>query len=138
MDFPFKTLLDGSDRKWMLAENDFFIAILESVPMQLGHVVIVSKIAEDHLLRLPDAALASLLVFSKPIARAIERVIACEKVGVAVIGLQTRHAHLHLVPIHSADDLNFSREKRFVPESELRATFRELLEILGTPDVESR
>ncbi|MBC7387447.1 MAG: HIT family protein [Cryobacterium sp.] len=119
MTSPFSRLIDGSDREWILTENEYFLAVLETKPLVLGHVVVVAKEAKDGLFDLADGALSSLLVFSKPIAKAIEMSVTCKKVGVAVIGLETRHAHLHLVPISSAQDLNFTREKLRLEECEL-------------------
>lgn len=120
MDSPFASLIDGSKTAFVIAENPYFIAVLESKPMVLGHVVVVSKKEEDHLFDLEEAALGSLLTFAKPIAEAIAQSVPCRKVGIAVIGLETRHAHLHLVPMNSADDLNFTRAKLSVTENELR------------------
>ena len=120
MNSPFASVLDGSQTQWVLTENEFFIAVLETKPLVLGHVVMISRTAEDDLFDLAEDALASLLTFSKPIAKAIQKAVPCRKVGIAVIGLETRHAHLHLVPIQSADDLNFTRAKLSVSEDELR------------------
>ena len=111
MNSPFYDLIHGSDRTLILQENEFFIAALEKKPLVLGHVVVVSKIQRDHLFDLPETSLASLLVFSKNIAQAIQKTVSCTKVGVAVLGLETRHAHLHLVPVNTAGDLNFTRPK---------------------------
>lgn len=130
MNAPFESVLDGSHSLWVISENQHFIAILETKPLVLGHVVVISKKAEDHLFDLEEDALASLLNFSKPIAKAIEKSVKCRKVGVAVIGLEMRHAHLHLVPINSADDLNFTRTKLSVSDEALRAVLRKIRQSL--------
>jgi histidine triad (HIT) family protein len=122
MTSPFSDLISGKDRKWAIAENEHFIAVLETKPLRLGHVVVVSKVEKDALFDLDSDALQSLLVFAKPIAKAIQGAVPCRKVGIAVIGLETRHAHLHLVPIDSADDLNFTRAKLLPSEDELQKT----------------
>ncbi len=111
MSSPFSDLLEGRDRSLVISENDYFWAVLEKRPLVLGHVIIVSKREIDDLFDLTESELANLMVFSAQLARALKQVIVCTKVGVAVLGLETRHAHLHLVPIQSADDLNFTRAK---------------------------
>lgn len=126
MPSPFESILQGHDRTWMIGENDHFIAVLEKRPLVLGHVILISKRIEDHLYDLPDLELSTLMVFSKQIAHAIQKVISCKKIGTAVIGLETRHAHLHLVPISSADDLNFTRPKLSPSEEELRETLNQI------------
>jgi histidine triad (HIT) family protein len=120
MNSPFATILLGQDRSLVIGENAHFIAVLEKKPLVLGHVVVIAKRNEDALYDLPDEELATLLVFSKRIAQAMKAVIACQKIGTAVLGLETRHAHLHLVPISSADDLNFTRAKLSPSEEELK------------------
>ena len=111
MSSPFSQFLSKTDTSLTLAENEHFLAVLEANPLVLGHVVVIAKREVDDLLALEDQELASLLIFSKRIAQAISAQVKCEKVGVAALGLQTRHAHLHLVPVSTADDLNFTREK---------------------------
>jgi histidine triad (HIT) family protein len=120
---PFAAILSGETKEQVIAENDFFIAVLETKPLVVGHVVVIAKQVKDDLFDLPAVELATLLVFAQPIAHAIRAAILCRKVGVAVLGLQTQHAHLHLVPIASADDLNFTRPK-------LTPTFAELKDAL--------
>jgi histidine triad (HIT) family protein len=117
---PFSSLLQGLEKDFVIAQSDFFIAVLEKKPLVLGHVVVVSKTAEDAIFDLSNQALSNLMPFCRPIARSIQQMVPCVKVGVAVLGLQTRHAHLHLVPVSSAEDLNFAREKLTVSDDELR------------------
>lgn len=106
----------------VIAENEHFIAVLEKKPLVLGHVILISKRAEDNVFDLANEELATLMVFSKRVSKAIQKTIPCRKVGVAVIGLETRHAHMHLVPINSADDLNFTRAKLEVDDAQLAET----------------
>lgn len=119
MNSPFTKILDGSDRTLVIAENAHFIAVLDAHPLVLGHTILISKLNEDDLMDLPDAALETLMPFAKQIAKAMKQAISCRKVGTAVIGLETRHAHLHLVPLQSANDLNFTREKLSPTPTEL-------------------
>jgi histidine triad (HIT) family protein len=119
MNYPFAAILDGKDRSLVIAESDHFVAVLDKKPLVLGHTLIISKRIEDHLFDLSNEELGSIMQFAKSIAAAIRTVAECKKVGVAVIGLETRHAHMHLVPINSADDLNFTRVKLSPSEEEL-------------------
>lgn len=120
MNSAFAQIIFGQDRSFCILENESFVAVLEKNPLVLGHVVLISKIFKDDLFDLPDEDLARALVFAKLISRGIRNVIPCQKVGLAVLGLETRHAHLHLVPISSADDLNFTRPKIAATDEILR------------------
>ena len=95
----------------IIAENDSFIAFLDVFPLALGHVLVVPKIEIDYIFSIEDALLAEMIVFSKKIAIAIEQAISCKRVGVAVIGLEVPHAHIHLIPLQTVQDINFTREK---------------------------
>jgi histidine triad (HIT) family protein len=95
----------------IVSENDRFIAFLDINPLVLGHTLVVPKVEVDYIFDLDDNTLAAMLVFAKPIARAIASVVPCQRIGLSVIGLEVPHTHLHLVPINSADDLNFTRKK---------------------------
>ena len=113
-----------------IAETESFIAILEKKPLVLGHVVVISKRIEDHFFDLSSEELSSILPFAKRLSTAIQKTIPCKKVGVAVIGLETRHAHLHLVPLTSADDLNFTKPKLTPSDSELNQVLSQMRSIL--------
>lgn len=88
-----------------------FFAFLDIFPMAEGHVLVVPKVETDKFFDVADDILANWLVFAKPIAKAIEKAFPCERCGISVIGLEVPHAHMHLVPINGADDLNFTRPK---------------------------
>lgn len=107
----FSKIINGEIPCYKVAENDDFLAFLDIFPMVEGHVLVIPKIAIDRFFDLPDNILAEMLVFAKPIAKAMERIFPCERVGLSVIGLEVPHAHLHLVPINGSDDLNFTRRK---------------------------
>lgn len=98
-----------------------FCAFLDVFPLVAGHTLVVPKKETDKFFDLDDAELAAILSFAKPIARAIERAFPCQRCGIAVVGLEVPHAHVHLVPINAADDLNFTRPK-------LKPTQEELIE----------
>lgn len=107
----FSKIIKGDIPSYRIAENDKFYAFLDIFPLVQGHTLIVPKVEIDKFFDLDAALLAEFLVFAKPVATAIERAIPCNRVGISVVGLEVPHAHMHLVPINSADDLNFSRPK---------------------------
>lgn len=95
----------------LIAENEQYMAFLDVMPLREGHTLIVPKNEVDYIFDLSTEDLAGLLEFARPIAKAIEKVIPCQRVGLSVIGLEVPHTHLHLVPIDTANDLNFTRSK---------------------------
>lgn len=106
----------------IVAEDDRFIAFLDIMPMVLGHTLVVPKKEIDYIYDLPDQDLADIHVFAKQIAAAVRKAVPCKRIGVAVIGLEVPHAHIHLIPMNSADDLNFTRPKLKPTQEELAAT----------------
>ena len=107
----FSKIIQGEIPAYKIAENELFIAFLDVFPLQKGHVLVVPKIEVDKVFELPDNYLSELLVFAKPIAKAIEESFPCNRVGMVTVGLEVPHAHLHLIPINQADDLNFANPK---------------------------
>lgn len=106
---------------FIIVENEDFIAFLDVFPLQLGHVLVVSKLEVDRLYDLPLNILEKLLVFAQPLCRSIEKSVSCKRVGMAVIGVEVAHAHLHLVPIiNDANDLNFVNPKLKVSSESLK------------------
>lgn len=118
----FSKIINGDIPSYKIAENEKFIAFLDIQPLVTGHVLVVPKTEVDKIFDVPDDYLAAMLVFAKPIAHAIEKAYDCNRCGISVIGLEVPHAHMHLVPINSADDLNFSRPKLSVTQEELKVT----------------
>lgn len=124
---PFHSqLTQGSQHPAFVAESPRFLAFVESRPLVEGHVVIAAKREEDHLFDLTEDELAELMALAKRVATALRTHFACEKIGTAAIGLETRHAHLHLVPISTADDLNFTRAKLSLSEARVAALASDL------------
>ena len=107
----FSKIINGEISSYKIAENENFYAFLDIFPMTKGHVLVVPKIEIDKIFDLPENHLAEMMVFAKPIAKSIELSFPCNRCGISVIGLEVPHAHMHLIPINSADDLNFTREK---------------------------
>lgn len=116
----FSKIIAGEIPSYKIAENDKFYAFLDIFPLTEGHVLVVPKIETDKFFEVPDTFLAEILVFAKPIAKAIELSFPCNRVGMAVVGLEVPHAHLHLVPINNIDDLNFTRGKIKVGPEQLK------------------
>src|SRR5579862_7252316 len=118
----FSRIIAGEIPSYRIAEDENFFAFLDIFSMREGHTLVVPKMETDNLFDLPDNYLNKLLLFAKPIAKAIEKSFACNRCGLSVVGLEVPHAHLHLIPIDSADDLNFTREKmKLTPENLLAA-----------------
>jgi histidine triad (HIT) family protein len=117
----FSKIIQGEIPAYKIAENDLFIAFLDIFPLQKGHVLVVPKIEVDKVFELPDNYLSELLVFAKPIAKAMEDSFPCNRIGMVTVGLEVPHAHLHLIPINQAEDLNFSNPKLQLEKAELIA-----------------
>lgn len=129
----FSKIIAGQIPCYRIAENERFFAFLDIAPMARGHVLVVPKLEIDKLFDLPADYLAEILVFAQPIARAIEQVFDCNRCGVEVIGLDVPHVHIHLIPINSADDLNFTREKLSLSPEEFREVQEQITGALPAP-----
>lgn len=127
----FSKIITGEIPSYKIAENDQFFAFLDIFPMAKGHVLVVPKIETDHFFELDEDFLSAILVFSKPIAKAIEQCFPCNRCGISVMGLEVPHAHLHLVPINNADDLNFTRSKLKLSADELKVIQEILLSAIA-------
>ncbi len=126
----FSKIIAGEIPCYKIAENEKFIAFLDVFPLVKGHVLVVPKLEVDKLFDVPDAYMSEWLVFAKPIAKAIESAMPCNRVGISVIGLEVPHAHMHLVPINSANDLNFTQEKLKLTSEELQEVQNKILKHL--------
>jgi histidine triad (HIT) family protein len=105
----------------IVAENDTFIAFLDVMPLVHGHVLVVPKQEVDYIFDLDDATLSGLIVFAKKVAVAIKKAVPCKRIGIAVIGLEVPHTHVHLVPMNSVGDINFTQPKIKPSQEELAA-----------------
>jgi histidine triad (HIT) family protein len=123
----FSKIIAGEIPSYKIAENKNFFAFLDIFPLVEGHTLVVPKIEVDKMFDLPDEYLSEIMVFAKPIARAIERSFRCNRCGLAVVGLEVPHAHLHLVPINSIDDLNFTRGKLKLTPDQLKRAQEKIL-----------
>lgn len=126
----FSKIIAGQIPSYKIAENERFFAFLDIFPIREGHVLVVPKTETDKFFDLTSDDLAAMLLFAQPIAKAIEKAFPCNRCGISVIGLEVPHAHMHLVPIDSADDLNFTRPKLKMSAEELNAIQDKILEVL--------
>ncbi len=116
----FSKIIAGQIPSYKIAEDDNFFAFLDIFPLVKGHVLVVPKNETDKFFDLSDVYLSGMLLFAKPIAQGIEKAFDCNRCGISVVGLEVPHAHMHLVPINSADDLNFTRDKLKLSAEELK------------------
>jgi len=123
----FSRIIAGEIPSYKIAESEKFIAFLDIEPLVKGHVLVVPKIEVDKIFDVPDDYLAEMLVFAKPIAHAIEKAFNCRRCGISVVGLEVPHAHMHLIPINSSNDLNFTRSKLKCSSEELKSVQEKLL-----------
>ena len=113
----FSRIIKGEIPCYKIAENDQFFAFLDINPLSKGHTLVVPKHETDYLFNIDDEELGQMMVFAKKVAQAIEKAIPCKRIGVAVIGLEVPHAHIHLVPITCEGDLDFKKEHlKLTPE----------------------
>jgi histidine triad (HIT) family protein len=117
----FSRIVSGEIPSYKVAENDAYYAFLDINPLQKGHTLVIPKKEVDYIFDLSDEELAGLMTFAKEVAVAIGKAIPCLRVGMAVLGLDVPHAHVHLVPLHSGDDLNFSHPKKQFTAEEMQA-----------------
>lgn len=126
----FSKIIAGEIPSYKIAENEKFFAFLDLFPLREGHVLVVPKKETDNLFDLPEDYLKEILVFARPIAKAIESVFDCNRCGISVIGLEVPHAHLHLIPINSSNDLNFTQSKPKATDESLEKVRQKIVNAL--------
>lgn len=117
----FSKIIAGEIPSYKIAENDKFYAFLDIFPLRKGHTLVIPKIEVDNFFDMPDEYLSEMLVFARPIAKAIEKSFDCNRCGISVIGIEVPHAHMHLIPIKSANDINFVQEKLKISPEDMNA-----------------
>jgi histidine triad (HIT) family protein len=115
----FSKIVAGEIPCYKVAENDEFLAFLDIMPLRKGHVLVIPKVEVDYIFDLDDELLGNMMVFAKKVAKQIKSNFPCKKVGLTVIGLEVPHAHIHLIPINSIADMDFSQEKLQLSQDEL-------------------
>ena len=124
----FSKIINGEIPCFRVCEDEEFLSILDINPLVIGHVLVINKIEIDYIFDLDDDVLARMMLFSKKVALLMKSKIDCEKIGLSIIGLEVPHVQIHLVPISTADDLNFTRPKLKLSMEQLQETHRLLTE----------
>ena len=122
----FTRIVQGEIPCYKIAENEHFLAFLDVNPLVKGHTLVIPKKEQDYLFDLEDDLFVGLHLFAKEVAVQLNKKIACKRIGVAVIGLEVPHAHIHLIPLNQMDDMNFNREKLTLSSEELASLAEEL------------
>lgn len=120
MDTLFTKIIKGEIPCYKIAANDRFFAFLDISPLAKGHTLVVPKVQNDYIFALDDETIAGMMVFAKKVALAIQKNIPCQRIGVAIIGLEVPHAHIHLVPITKEGDLNFTNPRCKLTDEEFK------------------
>ena len=115
----FSKIVRGEIPCYKIAESEKYLAFLDVFPLAKGHTLVIPKKETDYLFDIDDEEFVGLQLFSKKVAKAIEKAVPCKRIGVAVIGLEVPHAHIHLIPLNNVSDINFSRPKLNLPKEEL-------------------
>lgn len=126
METIFTKIIKGEIPCYKIAENDDFISFLDISPLAKGHALVVPKIQNDYIFDLEDAMLSELTLFAKKVAVGIEKVIPCKRIGVAVIGLDVPHTHIHLIPINKVEEMNFAGKRVSLSKEEFEAIASEI------------
>lgn len=119
-DSIFTKIIKGEIPCHKIEENEHFIAFLDIMPLKKGHTLVVPKVQVDYIFDLENQTLGDLMIFAKKVAKKIEAAIPCERIGVAVIGLEVPHAHIHLIPLEGISDIDFSQPKLNLSQQELK------------------
>ena len=118
----FSKIIAGEIPAHKVAENSSYLAFLDINPLVMGHVLVIPKVEVDYIFDLDDKTYLGLQAFAKTIAIGLKKAIPCTRIGVAVVGLEVPHVHIHLVPMNTMDDLNFTRKKLHPSDQELKKT----------------
>ena len=124
----FTKIINGEIPCYKIAENESFFAFLDINPLTKGHTLVVPKKETDYIFDIEDAELSAMTLFSKKVAKAIEKAITCKRIGIAVIGLEVPHAHIHLVPLQGIGDLNFANPKLKLSKDEFEEIAEQIRE----------
>ncbi len=115
----FSKIVNGEIPCYKIAEDEHFFAFLDINPLTKGHTLVIPKLEVDYIFDIDDKSLSDMIIFAKKVAIAIEKSVSCSRVGVAVIGLEVPHAHIHLIPINRESDMNFKNSKQKLTEKEM-------------------
>lgn len=127
----FTKIIKGEVPSFKIAENEKFYAFLDINPLVMGHTLVIPKEEIDKFFDMPETLLSEILVFAKPIATAIEKAFPCNRCAISVVGLEVPHAHMHMVPLNTMNDLNFTRMKLSPSNEELKEAQEKILHYLN-------
>ena len=126
----FTKIINGEIPSYKIAENEKFFAFLDIFPLHKGHTLVVPKIEIDKIFDVPDEYLSEILLFAKPIAKAIEQAYPCNRVNIITVGLEVPHAHIHLLPTNTPIDMNLSNKKLALTKEELQEVQERIISFL--------
>ena len=126
----FSRIVKGEIPCYKIAEDERFFAFMDINPVAVGHTLVIPKREDDYIFNLEDDEIGAMMVFAKKVAKAIEKAVPCKRIGVAVIGLEVPHAHIHLIPISQEGDMDFKKEHVHMSEEEFRAVQKRIVENL--------
>ena len=126
----FSRIVKGEIPCYKIAEDDRFFAFMDINPVAVGHTLVIPKREDDYIFNLDDDEIGAMMVFAKKVAKAIEKAVPCKRIGVAVIGLEVPHAHIHLIPITQEGDMDFKKEHVHLSEEEFLEVQRRIVEQL--------
>ena len=126
----FSRIVKGEIPCYKIAEDERFFAFMDINPVAVGHTLVIPKREDDYIFNLADDEIGAMMVFAKKVAKAIEKAVPCKRIGVAVIGLEVPHAHIHLIPITQEGDMDFKKEHVHMSEEEFREVQKRIIENL--------
>jgi histidine triad (HIT) family protein len=126
----FSRIVKGEIPCYKIAEDERFFAFMDINPVAVGHTLVIPKREDDYIFNLEDDEIGAMMVFAKKVAKAIEKAVPCKRIGVAVIGLEVPHAHIHLIPITQEGDLDFKKEHVHLSETEFIEVQKRIVENL--------
>ena len=126
----FSRIVKGEIPCYKIAEDERFFAFMDINPVAIGHTLVIPKREDDYIFNLDDDEIGAMMVFAKKIAKALEKAVTCKRIGVAVIGLEVPHAHIHLIPISQEGDMDFKKEHVHMNEEEFREVQKRIVEQL--------
>ena len=126
----FSRIVKGEIPCYKIAEDERFFAFMDINPVQKGHTLVIPKRENDYIFNLTDDEIGAMMVFAKKVAKAIEKAVPCKRIGVAVIGLEVPHAHIHLIPITQEGDMDFKKEHVKMSEEEFKEVQKRIVENL--------
>lgn len=126
----FTRIIEGEIPSYKIAEDENFLAFLDINPLAKGHTLVIPKKEVDNLFDLDDNTYQGLWLFAKRVAKALDRTMTCERIGVAVVGLEVPHAHIHLVPINGMYDIDFSKEKLQLSADEFEIIAKRISDVI--------